>query len=157
MIKNTGLLFIFSMLITGIFFYSPPAQAEENYRNPIKQAEEQATPKQGTGNATDSDTPEPAKTFTVTSIRKCYDRLGREDVLDIQRNFIKPYQECQRRLSLLLQKEQQQKAGETKAVPPEKPRNFLQVQKSPAPAAHPVKENPPERPPIVEDRDIRLR
>lgn len=48
--------------------------------------------------------PSQGRNVTVTSVRKCYAQLSREDVLDIQKNYIKPYQECQRRLAAQLKK-----------------------------------------------------
>jgi len=72
------------------------------------------------------ETPQPAKSFTVTSIQKCYERLGREETLDIQKNFIKPYQECQRRLALKLKKEREEKAAKANDKP-EKRRGYHRV------------------------------
>lgn len=70
-----------------------------------------------------------AKTLTVTSLQKCYDRLDREDALDIQRNYIKPWQECQRRLSLKMKKEAENRKAEEDSRPAPAPRNYYQVQK----------------------------
>jgi hypothetical protein len=54
------------------------------------------------------------KTFTVTSVQKCYEQLGKEDVADIRKNYTKQYQECQRRLAEQTRKKQTLKAGEKK-------------------------------------------
>ncbi len=48
-----------------------------------------------------------AQSFTVTSIQKCYQQLSREEALEIQNNFIKPYKECHRRLALQKLKKQE--------------------------------------------------
>ena len=56
--------------------------------------------------------------FIVTSIEKCYKQLGHADALDIQQHFVKPYEECQRRLSIKTQQEHELKAGQQKKPPP---------------------------------------
>lgn len=94
---------------------------------------------------------------TVTSIEKCYAGLGEKDVLDIQRNYVKPYQECLRRRALLEKEKNTLKATEeTSAVdsaPSSAPRNFVRVQKSRPQASAPQKEQEPEKPrPIVQEK-----
>ncbi len=115
------------------------AQAQANYYN----AGEADTP------AATEEAPPPLQTFTVTSISKCYAALSRADALDIQRNFIKPYQECQRRLALQLKKKQQQqsKDGAAKDKPAETPasapQGFYRVQKSASPPSADADEKKP--------------
>lgn len=69
--------------------------------------------------------PEPtSRTVTVTSVEKCYAQLPAEDVIDIKTNFVKPYEECQKRLMRKLKADRTLKAGEVKApVPPTAPAN----------------------------------
>ena len=110
-----------------LLFFFTPAAAQINYYNPGMQKERADDPSDSGPGAT--------KTLTVTSIDKCYAHLSRKDVLEIQRNFIKPYQECQRRVALLPKKDPGHKAENT----PDKPHNFVQVQKSP-PSAKPGKQ-----------------
>ena len=57
-----------------------------------------------------------AKSYTVTSIEKCYAQLSREEALDIQQNYIKPYGECTRRLALKMQKKSAEKPAEEAPV-----------------------------------------
>lgn len=59
-----------------------------------------------------------AKSAVVTSLQKCYAQLGREEALEVQMNYIKPYQECQRRLARKLKEKQQAAAGEKAAAAP---------------------------------------
>ena len=87
--------FVFCLLFTA-FCLSAPASAQKNYHNIDKTGAEETSPKR-------------AKSYTVTSIQKCYSLLSREDVLDIQQNYIKPYKECQRRVALELKKKQKEK------------------------------------------------
>lgn len=72
-----------------------------------------------------------AKTLTITSLQKCYDQISHEDALDIQRNYIKPWQECRRRLSLKLKNDAKSKKTEADTRPPATPRNFYRVQNTP--------------------------
>lgn len=66
---------------------------------------------------------------TVTSLQKCLDQLGAKDAIDIQSNYMKPWQECQRRLEEKLEKEQAQKVQEAKeATTPITPRNYIRIQ-----------------------------
>lgn len=48
----------------------------------------------------------------VTSLGKCYAALGHAEEYEIRRNFVKPYEECERRLALKRKKEQSAKAGD---------------------------------------------
>ncbi|MFH1158021.1 MAG: hypothetical protein V1721_03945 [Pseudomonadota bacterium] len=90
------------------------------------------------------DPPEKARSFTVTSIQKCYDLLSREDVLDIQQNYIKPYQECQRRAALNLKKKQEEKkAADAKdESSSKKQRDFYRVQKKATPPPEASEDKP---------------
>ncbi len=56
--------------------------------------------------------PQPSHNFVVTSVSKCYAKLDRKDALEIQRSYIKPYEECQRRLAAKIKKDQNVKAGD---------------------------------------------
>ena len=96
-----------------------------------------------------------SKIYTVTSIQKCYESLGKEDALDIQKNYLKPYQECQRRLMLKLQSKQEAKPGEAKEDSPDKTHNFYKVQKD---RGHPPEEEhkTPEKPKVFEGRIVPL-
>ena len=98
-----------------------PAGAESHYYN--------AEPSKPAVTKPEEAEAPPAKSFTVTSIDKCYAALGPEDALDIQRNYIKPYQECQRRLALKLKKAAEQKAGTVPQNPPAAAHGFYRVQK----------------------------
>lgn len=53
-------------------------------------------------------------TIVVTSIETCYAELGPEAAADIQKNYIKPWEECRKRLAIKRKKDQTLKAGETK-------------------------------------------
>jgi hypothetical protein len=57
-----------------------------------------------------------SRTFVVTSIEKCYAQLARADVLDIQKNYLRPYEECKKRLAAKIRAEQKLKAGEEKGA-----------------------------------------
>ena len=91
--------FVFCFLFTA-FCLSTSASAQKNYHNIDETGAEQTS---------DETTSKKAKSYTVTSIQKCYSLLSREDVLDIQQNYIKPYKECQRRVALELKKKQKEK------------------------------------------------
>ena len=117
-------VFILGMLFACFFLHTPhPAFAQANYYNADQDDTDTAvTPGE-------EEAPQPT-TLTVTSIEKCYKQIGREDALDIQRNFVKPYQECQRRLALKLKKATEKPVPETKkdAKPePEIPQGFYRV------------------------------
>jgi|GEM_PF-1958449 len=109
------------------------------------QADPAAKPADGKSTIT---TPAPAKegefegghTATVTSVKSCLDELPPEDAAEIRRNYLKPYQECQRRAQALSVK--RVKAGEDAEKPTpkeaESPRNFIRVQKDTKPEKVPV-------------------
>lgn len=82
------------------------ALAQENYYNAQRPAPE--TPPEATENI------QKGKNITVTSVGKCYQQIGRAEAVEIQKNFIKPYRECQRRLALQIKKSQEKKT----AAPP---------------------------------------
>lgn len=97
---------------------------------------------------------ETQNSFTVTSVEKCYAALSPEDALDIQRNYIKPYQECRRRLEL---KEKEKKKlsvnDETdKDITP--PARYYQVQRTTPAIKLPTEEKTAseELPPHVEEK-----
>ena len=125
-------VFIFYFLFTA-FCLSAPASAQKNYHN-IDKTETEKTP------------PKKAKSYTVTSIQKCYDLLSREDVLDIQQNYVKPYKECQRRAALELKKKQKEKikADAKKKSSLKAQHGFYRVQKKRTP--------PPEEPETTDNK-----
>ena len=148
------------ILAAGVFYWTIPAGAQENYYNPGKLAVD--NPARGEtpdaqGGFVGTEAPvagqevDAAKTFTVTSIQKCYAQLGREDALEIQKNYVKPYQECQRRLALKLKKTPGMKAGEVDGQAPEKPGNFYRVQKGGRPAGDADRQKP-QKPPVFEEK-----
>jgi hypothetical protein len=111
------------MIIAGaLLSQAAPAAAQNNYYNPGDAVEKKQEAPAEAG--------EESKTLTITSIQKCYDQLTRKDALDIQKNYIKPYQECQRRLELKIKKEQwlKDKPATAQDPVPEKPENFFRVQ-----------------------------
>ena len=102
--------------------------------------------------------------FIVTSIEKCYAQLGHADALDIQQHFVKPYEECQRRLAIKTQQEHELKAGQQKnaktppaqnpdAPPAVQPLSdqglYFRVQKNALP---PPPSPPDDTPPAAEDK-----
>jgi hypothetical protein len=124
------------VLLTFCCFHAETVRAEPNYFNADAE-EETAAPE---AQIPAEDPAPPSRSFTVTSIGKCYAQLSREDRLDIQRNFIKPYQECQHRLALKLKKKAGEKTEEAKDKkdadaadkPAETTQGFYRVQKDPA-------------------------
>ena len=99
-------LLLFVMIISpAVLCLSLPAKAQSNYYNTDKQDDEQPAA------AADDDAAPPSHTVMVTSIEKCYAQLDRAETVDIERNFIKPYEECQRRLAIKLKKKQQIKVA----------------------------------------------
>lgn len=62
----------------------------------------------------------------VTPLKECLDQLPPEDIADIRQNYLKPYQECQRRLADLRHKKAT--AGEKEPAAAVTPRNFIRVQ-----------------------------
>jgi len=148
------ILILTFLLAAGISFLPPPAAAQENYYNPGKLAAEKESAGRETPKA--GNAPETTQYITVTSIQKCYERLDRKDALEIQRGYTKPYQECRRRLSLKLQKEQGHKAGEPPGAIPDKPRNFYQVQKTPLRPTKDEAGDGPKKNRVFVDRNVPL-
>lgn len=124
--------FIFYFLFTA-FCLSATASAQKNYHNIDETGAEETSP-------------EKAKSYTVTSIQRCYDLLSREDVLDIQQNYIKPYKECQLRAAIALKKKQKEKikADAKNNDSPKAQHGFYRVQKKRAP--------PPEEPETTDNK-----
>jgi hypothetical protein len=124
---------LFLLFVAGMLCQAVSAAAQENYYNPSQQEENRPNadnPPDARKPPEEIKTPaaeqEPAavNSFTVTSIQKCYAQLSHEDALEIQQNYIKPYEECQRRLVLKQKKEQVIKTGNTKDTPVKKPSSF---------------------------------
>ena len=130
-IKKYLLTLVFCLPLAA-FCISITASAQMNYYN-ADEAEEKAS----------TEAPlEKAKSFTVTSIQKCYDLLSREDVLDIQQNYIKPYKECQRRVALQIKKKQEEKkdADSKNKSSSKKQHGFYRVQKASTPPSESSKD-----------------
>jgi len=128
------LLTLILCLPLAVFCLSITASAQMNYYNADKAA----------AKASMEDPPEKAKSFTVTSIKKCYDLLSREDVLDIQQNYIKPYKECQRRVALQIKKKQKEKkdADVKNKSSSKKQHGFYRVQKKSTPPSKSSEDKP---------------
>jgi len=77
---------------------------------------------------------------SVTPVSACLDQLPPEEAAEVRARYLKPYQECQRRLQIHAIKRakagDQGDSGEEKKA--ESPRNFIRVQKDAAPAAAPI-------------------
>lgn len=75
----------------------------------------------------------PSNTLTITSTQKCYDQIGPVEAHDVRTHFERPYEECLRRLSEKMKREQQEKAEKAKAAAeaeaPTPPSNYYRVQK----------------------------
>lgn len=103
----------------------PAAKAKSNTTNP-------AAAKEGEF--------EGGHTTVVTSVKTCLDELPPADAAEIRSNYLKPYQECQRRTQALSVK--RLKAGDEEDKPESKeaesPRNFIRVQKDTTPGKAPV-------------------
>lgn len=68
------------------------------------------------------------KSVIVTSLQKCLAQLDPESALDVQQNYLKPYQECRARLYRKLQERKTASAQkEAVAATPETPRNYVRV------------------------------
>lgn len=101
------------LFITAFLFLSAGAFAQENYYN----AEEEFVPAvEAPELPAAEEPPPPARSVVVTSVQKCYAQLSREEALEIQKNFVKPYQECQKRLAAKLKKKQEKKVSGDKDV-----------------------------------------
>ncbi|MBI3440570.1 MAG: hypothetical protein HY052_02000 [Proteobacteria bacterium] len=159
--KTIKHLLLFAIVITGATWSPIVAAAHDNYYNSSQHDDAAPSPDQNTDMLSPDQTkPEAAKTLTVTSIQKCYSQLSRQDALDIQRNYIKPYQECRRRLELKLQKKPLTKDGGASDYPAEGPqRHFLQIQKTPertGPASDSSDVAEPKKPPVFQDKTVPL-
>lgn len=126
---------------------SVPSWAQMNYYNATTSL---SSPEKAEETEETEDLP-PVKNFTVTSLKKCYAQLSRDEVVDIQKNYIKPYQECQRRVALKLQKKQTEKAADVKEKSSYSSDGFFRVQKqqpaekSASPKKHLSAEDPSEK------------
>jgi hypothetical protein len=101
---NGSVKYILSGL-AALYLSVAPARAQTGYYNadtPPAAAEE-------------DDSAPASHTVVVTSIEKCYVQLGPAETLDIEKNYTKPYEECQKRLALKLKAQQQLKAGQQKS------------------------------------------
>lgn len=87
-----------------------------------------------------NETPPAGFVKSVTPVSACLDQLPPEEAAEVRARYLKPYQECQRRLQIHAIKKA--KAGEEAESKEEKqaesPRNFVRVQKDTAPAAAPI-------------------
>jgi hypothetical protein len=108
-------------LLVGIIFLTafcfltaPPAHAQTGYYNA---SEKPAAADSGSSDA--KETAPTAHNFVVTSIEKCYAQLGHAEAMDIEQHFVKPYQECQRRLALKIKQQHEVKPGQQKTVTPQ--------------------------------------
>jgi hypothetical protein len=147
--KNLSLLLI---LTVGMIAPSISANAHGNYYNPdLEEAKAPAKDKTPDAEAAPPEEKEGPKTLTITSIEKCYAQLSREDALDIQKNFIKPYQECQRRLALKLKSPPQTKGAQDH--PAESSRHYLQVQK---PKADTTEQPEEKKRPVIQEKTVPL-
>ncbi|MCE9506700.1 MAG: hypothetical protein K8R48_00075 [Alphaproteobacteria bacterium] len=126
---------LFLLLVAGMIRLAVPAAAQENYYNSSQQEENRPpadknpeTRKDAAAVKTPAAEQEsaPVNSFTVTSIQKCYAQLSHEDALEIQQNYSKPYDECQRRLALKLKNEQEKKPGSADG-PVKKPSKFYSL------------------------------
>lgn len=76
---------------------------------------------------------------SVTPVNACLEQLPPEEAAEVRARYLKPYQECQRRLQIHAIKRAKAGAKDDEHAPEqaESPRNFVRVQKDsrPAPAA----------------------
>ncbi len=109
MIRSIPYLLLLAILLCFPF----RAQAQQNYYN----ADEQpvADSKEATDNAAPA-----AHNVVVTSIEKCYAQLNHAEVLDIETNYVKPYEECQKRLARKIKNQHQAKVTPDKDAAPAK-------------------------------------
>ena len=115
-IRKYLLLYAIALCQTALYL---PAQAQTNYYNADQQ------PAASGSAAAENENAPPSHTVVVTSIQKCYAQLGHAEALDIERNFVKPYEECQRRLVIKLKKQQQLKVAHDKDTGTSKDTNNL--------------------------------
>lgn len=89
------------------------------------------------GMPTGNETPPRGFVKSVTPVTGCLDQLPPEEAAEVRARYLKPYQECHRRLQINALKKA--KAGDVKAEEGDKqaesPRNFVRVQKDAEPAA----------------------
>lgn len=92
------------------------------------------------GIPTGNETPPAGFVKSVTPVSGCLDQLPPEEAAEVRTRYLKPYQECHRRLQIhAIKKAKAVKEGETeKQTQAESPRNFVRVQKDAAPTAPPV-------------------
>lgn len=90
-----------------------PARAQNYYNEDTAPAAGSDADSQADAGAQGADVPA-SHTVVVTSIEKCYAQLSRADALDIEQHYLKPYEECQRRLALKLKQQHNVKAGQRK-------------------------------------------
>lgn len=115
---------------------TPPAAAQMHISNGQKTTTTQGVSPQP-GMPAGNETPPRGFVKSVTPVTGCLDQLPPEEAAEVRARYLKPYQECQRRLhSHALKKakagaETQEAEG---AKPAESPRNFVRVQKDAAPA-----------------------
>lgn len=121
-------------LLVLLLLAASPALAQTGQQDmPAQMGEEalQALSSEDSAAADEGDLP-PAQSHTVTSTQGCYDQLEPDEALNIQRNSLKPYQECLELLAQKLEKKKTlevQKQAEGNAVPEaETPRNYIRVQ-----------------------------
>lgn len=76
------------------------------------------------------------QSHSVTSAEECLKQLDPDEAMDIRKNALMPWQECQRRLQEKLKQEKEKKQSEKaeaekEPTPPaaETPRNYIRVQK----------------------------
>lgn len=123
----------YGVFLAAIFLCLAPSagQAESNYFNIEKPAAAKPPAPPSTPEAAKPFAP--AQSAVITSVQKCYDQLTQEEVMDIKRHYLKPYEECQNRLLKKKEKAATDKlAAEKEALEPETPRNYIRVQKSPS-------------------------
>ena len=98
--------------------------------------------------------PEPKNSFTVTSIEKCYQALPPDEALEIQKNYIKPYQECRKRLELKEKEKKKLSAGEDTGKDVSPPPRYYRVQRTTPATKHDAEEEvtPKEPLPRVEEK-----
>jgi hypothetical protein len=87
-----------------------------------------------------NETPPAGFVKSVTPVSGCLDQLPPEEAAEVRARYLKPYQECQRRLQIhAIKRAKAGKESESeKQTQAESPRNFVRVQKDTAPAAEPV-------------------
>jgi hypothetical protein len=87
---------------------APAAAAPAPAENPVQEIDAPPT----LDEAYEAQAPAGGHTVVVTSLKKCYTQLGREEALEIETKYTKPYEECQKRLAAKVKRDQQLKAGQ---------------------------------------------